>query len=300
MRLYIVIAMVLAAIACSSPDRAGRLSPTGPSATTIDTTAIGLGGIAGPMDVLFPSRAETFEFRNQLEVKYQNGLGRSATSTRVDREGEVVWVQEYIRYRVNFCDHETAIGAGDGADRRRHPGRPLRRQSRRPRPVPAARTHPRFPESPRDQVSADGTQPAADLRRQRRQRHLDAGIPALPRQRMRSHLGDAEGEYADRWRRRAGDVRAGMPLSRVGRKTSGSAPRSRTARLSCLASPADACGPRASDAPWLTFPADLSSGINGLTIPYTGCAKQLGRAAHWADSFRLDRRWRLAHRASGR
>ncbi len=111
MRLHTVIAVVLlAAVACSSPDRARRMSPTGPSAaTTPGTGPMGLGGISGPMDVKFPSRADAFEFRNQLEVKYQNGLARSASSTTVDREGEVVWVQEYIRYRVNGCDHETAV-----------------------------------------------------------------------------------------------------------------------------------------------------------------------------------------------
>ncbi len=111
MRLHTVIAVVLLAmVACSSPDRARRMSPTGPSAaTTPGTGPMGLGGISGPMDVLFPSRADSFEFRNQLEAKYQNGLGRPASSTYVDREGEVVWVQEYIRYRVNGCDHETAV-----------------------------------------------------------------------------------------------------------------------------------------------------------------------------------------------
>ena len=111
MRLHSVIAVLLlaAAVACSSPDRAGRMSPTAPSAATIvGTGPMGLGGIAGPMDVLFPSRADAFEFRNQLETKYQTGLGRSTSLTSVDREGEVVWTQEYIRYRVNGCDHPTA------------------------------------------------------------------------------------------------------------------------------------------------------------------------------------------------
>jgi hypothetical protein len=61
------------------------------------------------MDVLFPSRSDSFLFRNELEVKYQTGLNRTATATSVDREGEVVWTQEYIRYRVNGCDHATAV-----------------------------------------------------------------------------------------------------------------------------------------------------------------------------------------------
>jgi hypothetical protein len=59
--------------------------------------------------VLFPSRADAFQFRNELETKYQTGLNRAASSTYVDREGEVVWVQEYIRYRVNGCDAATAV-----------------------------------------------------------------------------------------------------------------------------------------------------------------------------------------------
>jgi hypothetical protein len=60
------------------------------------------------MDVLFPPRNESFQFRNDLETKYQS-LGRGLSTTYVDREGEVVWMQEYIRYRVNGCDHNTAI-----------------------------------------------------------------------------------------------------------------------------------------------------------------------------------------------
>ena len=144
MRLHTVIAvLLLAAVACSSPDRARRMSPTGPSAaTTVGTGPMGLGGISGPMDVLFPSRADAFEFRNQLEAKYQTGLGRSTSLTSVDREGEVVWTQEYIRYRVNGCDHPTAIAARDDADRWQPAGRHLCRESRLRDPVPAARSDP--------------------------------------------------------------------------------------------------------------------------------------------------------------
>ena len=110
MRLQTLIGvMLLASVACSSPDRARRASVAGPSSAIVDTTPMGAGGIAGPMDVLFPSRADAFEFRNQLETKYQTGLNRAATFSFVDREGDVVWVQEYIRYRVNGCDHATAV-----------------------------------------------------------------------------------------------------------------------------------------------------------------------------------------------
>lgn len=107
----VIALLLLVAAACSTPDRARRAaSPAAPSVLSIDTTPMGVGGIAGPMDVLFPSRTDAFQFRNDLETKYgPDGLNRPASTTYVDREGDVVWVQEYIRYRVNGCDHNTAL-----------------------------------------------------------------------------------------------------------------------------------------------------------------------------------------------
>lgn len=61
------------------------------------------------MDVSFPGRNDSFAFRNSLEDKYRDGLRRGGSPTTVDIEGEVVWTQEYIRYRVNGCDHGTAL-----------------------------------------------------------------------------------------------------------------------------------------------------------------------------------------------
>jgi hypothetical protein len=58
--------------------------------------------------VPFPPRNESFVFRQQLEVKYRDGLRRPATSTFVDMEGTLVWTQEYLRYRVNTCGHVAA------------------------------------------------------------------------------------------------------------------------------------------------------------------------------------------------
>lgn len=58
--------------------------------------------------VQFPPRNEPFDFRLQLEAKYRDGLKRPATSSHVDIEGDIVWTQEYIRYRVNYCDHYEA------------------------------------------------------------------------------------------------------------------------------------------------------------------------------------------------
>jgi hypothetical protein len=60
------------------------------------------------LDLAFPPRNEPLDFRNQLEARYRDGLKRSATSTFVDIEGDIVWHEEYLRYRVNGCDHATA------------------------------------------------------------------------------------------------------------------------------------------------------------------------------------------------
>jgi hypothetical protein len=74
----------------------------------------GLGSIAMPAAadvpsvIAFPPRNEPFAFREGLERKYLDGLRRSPSSTNVDLEGDIVWTQEYLRYRVNQCDHATA------------------------------------------------------------------------------------------------------------------------------------------------------------------------------------------------
>ena len=104
-----IVILIAASMACGrGPERKVAASPTSPTATVSEVNSFA-GGVSGPMDVLFPSRAESFLFRNEIESKYQSGLGRSATATSVDREGEVVWMQEYIRYRANGCDHNTAL-----------------------------------------------------------------------------------------------------------------------------------------------------------------------------------------------
>ena len=88
-------------------------TPTAPTAaqpgSLLGDTPIAPGGVSGKFDVSFPGRNDSFDFRNQLETKYQTSPGRSAAATFVDREGEVVWTQEYMRYRVNGCDHAGAV-----------------------------------------------------------------------------------------------------------------------------------------------------------------------------------------------
>jgi len=60
----------------------------------------------------FPPRDQAFDFRvNHLESKYRDGLRRPANTTFVDAEGEIVWTQEYLRYRVNGLTHADATDA---------------------------------------------------------------------------------------------------------------------------------------------------------------------------------------------
>jgi hypothetical protein len=70
----------------------------------------GIQPVCGPAtSVNFPPRNEPFDFRNQLEAKYRDGLRRSGSLTHVDVEGDIVWTQEYLRYRVSRCTHEQAV-----------------------------------------------------------------------------------------------------------------------------------------------------------------------------------------------
>ena len=109
-----LVILIAASMACSrNNDRVVGALPTSPTVaaatTSSETTIAFVGGVSGPMDVLFPGRNESFQFRIDLEVKYARDLGRAPQGTYVDPEGEVVWMQEYIRYRVNGCDHATSI-----------------------------------------------------------------------------------------------------------------------------------------------------------------------------------------------
>ena len=56
----------------------------------------------------FPPRNEPLDFMIQLEAKYRDGLRRTATPSFVDVEGNIVWTQEYLRYRVGGCSHDGA------------------------------------------------------------------------------------------------------------------------------------------------------------------------------------------------
>ncbi len=56
----------------------------------------------------FPPRNESLDFLLALDSYYQSVLGRPVLFDFIDREGIAVWLVEYLRYRVNGCDHPTA------------------------------------------------------------------------------------------------------------------------------------------------------------------------------------------------
>jgi hypothetical protein len=108
----LVCALSLIAGCSHNPERPAAMTPTSPSASTpgslLGPTSVAPGGVSGKFDVSFPPRDQSFDMRNQLETYYVTTLGRAPGPTYVDREGEVVWTQEYIRYRTNGCDHPSA------------------------------------------------------------------------------------------------------------------------------------------------------------------------------------------------
>lgn len=111
--------LVVLVAACLAGSACGREEPastppiqlvTGPSATSAGQAALGAyPALDAPGAVAFPPRNEPYAFREELERKYRDGLRRSPSSTYVDLEGDIVWTQEYLRYRVNQCDHATAV-----------------------------------------------------------------------------------------------------------------------------------------------------------------------------------------------
>lgn len=56
----------------------------------------------------FPPRNEGLLFMNRLDATYRDSLRRSLSSSFVNNEGAVVWVLEYLRYRLNGCNHGDA------------------------------------------------------------------------------------------------------------------------------------------------------------------------------------------------
>ena len=94
----------------SSPSPLLAASASGAGSVAMAGGAAELGGAIRdvPTDVAFPPRNEPFDFRNRLELKYQGDLGRSLGPSYVDNEGAIVWCTEYLRYRLNNCNHQEA------------------------------------------------------------------------------------------------------------------------------------------------------------------------------------------------
>jgi hypothetical protein len=61
-----------------------------------------------PGAIPFPPRNEGLLFMNELDNTYRTSLGRTLGSSVVNNEGAVVWVLEYLRYRLNGCNHGDA------------------------------------------------------------------------------------------------------------------------------------------------------------------------------------------------
>jgi len=66
-------------------------------------------GVGSLANIVFPPRNEPLQFRQELEGVYRDVLGRDAVLTAVDVEGDVVWITEYLRYRLTGCGHAAAV-----------------------------------------------------------------------------------------------------------------------------------------------------------------------------------------------
>ena len=112
--------VALALLAIMSCSERRTVSPSAPSTNASDVSALTsaqklypslafFDSRTGPMAVTFPPRNEPLNFKQQLEAKYRDQLRRSATSTFVDPEGDIVWTTEYLLYRLNLCGHTDAV-----------------------------------------------------------------------------------------------------------------------------------------------------------------------------------------------
>jgi hypothetical protein len=75
----------------------------------------GAPGVCGPPGSVTiigcPPRDRTYDVRLQLEDFSRIDVAGAAVKTSVDAEGDAVWIQEYLRYRLNGCTHAQSIDA---------------------------------------------------------------------------------------------------------------------------------------------------------------------------------------------
>ena len=66
-------------------------------------------GVVAPGTINFPPRNESLDFLTVLDTFYRDDLNRGVTLSFIDLEGKAVWLQEYLRYRVNGCSDSEAL-----------------------------------------------------------------------------------------------------------------------------------------------------------------------------------------------
>ena len=108
---FVVLALASAA-GCSGGG--GGQNPIAPSAITEFSNGASRSvllprGDLGPSAVTFPQRSDVLDLLRGLEQIYQTSLFRAAGTTYVDPEGTAVWLQEYLRFRVNLCSDADAV-----------------------------------------------------------------------------------------------------------------------------------------------------------------------------------------------
>jgi hypothetical protein len=92
--------------------RVGQCSHATATANTLSQITSGGGSSVcaetPPGGIPFPPRNEGLQFMNQLDNTYRFVLQRPPGLSFVNNEGAVVWVLEYLRYRLNGCTHGDA------------------------------------------------------------------------------------------------------------------------------------------------------------------------------------------------
>jgi len=66
-------------------------------------------GVVAAGTILFPPRNLSVDFLTILDAFYRDDLDRGVVQSFIDAEGKAVWLQEYLRYRVNGCGHDDAL-----------------------------------------------------------------------------------------------------------------------------------------------------------------------------------------------
>ena len=65
-------------------------------------------GVVAAGVINFPPRNLSLDFLTTLDTYYRDTLNENALDSYIDLEGKAVWLQEYLRYRVNGCNNQEA------------------------------------------------------------------------------------------------------------------------------------------------------------------------------------------------